>query len=154
MTENEKKQVRALWESGMTLAQIRQMTPIEPRAFDLAVREMKRNGEFPQLRNTCADKIIEAYHRGERNPYAIADTYGVKVNYVYWVLARNKLRLGKKTRVFVHSERTTAIVEDLKDGALSQVEIAKKHGVSRQYITKIKKKLERGILDDEPNRSF
>ena len=129
MTENEKKQVRALWESGMTLAQIRQMTPIEPRAFDLAVREMK--------------------HRGERNPYAIADTYGVKVNYVYWVLARNKLRLGKKTRVFVHSERTNTIVEDLKDGELSQVEIAKKHNVSRQYITKIKKKLERGILDDE-----
>lgn len=154
MTESEKSRIISLWESGMTLAQIRQMTPIEPRAFDLAVREMKRNGEFPKIRKTCADKIIEAYHRGERNCHAIADTYGVKVNYVYWVLARNKLRLGKKTRVFVHSERTTAIVEDLKDGELSQVEIAKKHNVSRQHITKIKRKLERGILDNEPNRFF
>lgn len=149
MTDTEKAKIISLWESGMTLAQIRQMTAVAPREFDLAVREMKRNGEFPKIRKTCEDKIVEAYHRGERNPYRIAEQYGVQTSYVYSVLNNHGLPLGKKTRNFVHAERTNAIVEDLQDDELSQIEIARKHGVSRQYITKIKHKIEKGIFEDE-----
>lgn len=148
MSEIDKARIASLWREGMTLAQIRQITAVNPREFDLAVREMKRKGELGAKRKTCADKIIDAYHRGERNPYVIAEQYGVKTRYVYDVLLRNKLHLGKKTRNFVHTERTNAIVEDLNDGELSQVEIARKHGVSRQYITKIKRKL---VKWSEPN---
>jgi Trp operon repressor len=43
----------------------------------------------------------------------------------------------------VHCDRTDAIVEDLQEGKLSQAEIARKYGVSRQYITKMKRKVEK-----------
>lgn len=143
MTESEKSSIVSLWESGMTLGQIRQMVAVGRREFADTIREMKRNGEFPNIRKTSGDKIVEAYHRGERNPYEIAEQYGVQPDYVYWVLKTNKLRLGRKTRNFVHTERTNEIVEDLQEGKLSQAEIARKYGVSRQYITKMKRKVEK-----------
>lgn len=143
MNESEKSKIISLWESGMSLAQIKRMTAVSPREFDLAVKEMKVKGEFPKTHKTCEDKIVEAYHRGERNPYKIAEDYGTTIGNVRYALRKNKLYLGKKTRVWVHCDRTNAIIEDLQDGELSQVEIARKHQVSRQYITNVKRKLEK-----------
>lgn len=142
MTDTEKAKIISQWESGMTLAQIRQVTAVTPQEFDLAVREMKRNGEFPTRRKPVGDKIIEAYKRGERNPYIIAEQYGVKPRTIYTYLCRRKLSLGKKTKNFVNHDRTEAIIEDLRDGELNQAEIANKHGVSRQYVNKVKKRME------------
>lgn len=143
MTDSEKAKIISLWQSGMTLGQIRQLTPIEPRKFDLAVREMKRNGEFPNDRKNAEQKVVEAFQRGERNPYKIAEDLGITPNSVRAFLGWHKCRKGKKTRNWVHCERTNEIVKDLQEGALSQAEIARKYGVSRQYITKMKRKVEK-----------
>ena len=143
MTESEKYRIVSLWESGMTLGQIRQLMAMTSAEFKRAIAEMKRNGEFPKTRKTAEEKVVEAFQRGERNPYAIAEEYGLSVHSVRSFLGWNKCHKGKKTRNWVHCERTDAIVEDLKEGALSQAEIARKYGVSRQYITKMKRKVEK-----------
>lgn len=143
MNEIDKARIISLWEGGMTLGQIRQMTPVPARVFDAVVREMKKNGEFPMERKNAEAKVIDAYHRGERNPYEIAEELGITPNSVRTFFGWNKLRKGKKTRHWVHCERTNDIIKDLQEGELSQVEIARKHQVTKQYITKIKRKLEK-----------
>lgn len=148
MTEIEKSRIVSLWESGMTLGQIRQMVAVGRVEFADTVREMKRNGEFPTTRKTAEEKVVAAFQRGDRNPYAIAEEYGLSVHSVRSFLGWNKCHKGKKTRNWVHCDRTDAIVEDLQEGALSQSEIARKYGVSRQYITKMKRKVEKW---NEPN---
>lgn len=152
LTDFEKSRIISQWLTRMPLAHIRQMTDIEPREFDLAVREMKRNGEFPKSRKNTEAKIVEAYHKGERNAYELAKRFGVKPNTVYKILCVNKLSLGTKSRNFVHCDRTNAIIEDLQDGILSQVEIAKKHNVTKQYINKLKGKLKKWEEQDSEHR--
>ena len=55
MTESEKSRIVSLWESGMTLGQIRQMVAVDRREFADTIREMKRNGEFPTTRKTASE---------------------------------------------------------------------------------------------------
>ena len=143
MTEADKAKIISLWENGMTLGQIRQMIAVPSREFDLTVRTMKRNGEFPKTRKTAEEKVVEAFKGGETNPYVLADTYGVKVSSVKLFLHWNGCKRKRPPLNYVHCDRTNAIIEDLREGEISQIEIAKKHGVSRQYVTKIKRKLER-----------
>lgn len=143
MTDSEKNKVLTLWQSGMTLGQIRQLMAMTSAEFKRAIAEMKRNGEFPKTRKTAEQKVVEAFQRGERNPYAIAEEYGLSVHSVRSFLGWNKCHKGKKTRNWVHCDRTNEIVEDLQEGVLSQAEIARKYGVSRQYITKMKRKVEK-----------
>jgi transposase len=149
MTEADKAKIISLWENGMTLGQIRQMIAVSPREFDLTVRSMKKGGEFPKIRKTAEEKVVEAFKGGETNPYVLADTYGVKVSSVKLFLHWNGCKRKRPPLNYVHCDRTNAIIEDLREGEISQIEIAKKHGVSRQYVTKIKRKLERAGADNE-----
>ena len=147
MTENEKKQIKELWASGMPLSRIRRMVAVTPSEFRKGAAEMRKSGELGVDRKTTVQKVCEAFDNGDRNAKAIAERYGLSETTVRIYLRTNGRHFGKKTRNWVHSDRTLAIVEDLNDGVLSQYAIAKKHGVSRQYLTKIKKKWEKGILD-------
>ena len=147
MTESEKKQVVALWEGGMPLTQIRQMIAMPARKFRAEIDEMRKNGDFGGARKNAEKKVVEAFDEGERNIKAIAETYGLSENTVYYYLHKNGRYLGTKTRNWVHSERTLAIVEDLKEGKLTLYKIAQKHKVTCQYLTKIKRKWQKGIFD-------
>jgi transposase len=146
MTETEKKQIKSLWESGMSFRQICQMISMPVGEFNSVIAEMKRNGEFSNDRKKNLTKVLEAFDNGERDARVIADTYRLKLQTVYFYLNSNGRFFGTKTRNWVHTERTLAIIDDLREGKMSQIEIAKKHGVSKQYITKMKHKLEKGII--------
>lgn len=141
MTEAEKKKIKEMWESGMPLTQIRQATAVDIVTFNATIREMKANGDFDAPRKTTEQKIIEAYQSGIHNPYELADMYGVSYGYVNLVFHRHKVARPKKN--WKHSDRTNAIVEDLKEGVLTQYQIAKKHGVNRQWVYQLAKKMER-----------
>ena len=146
MSEIDKSQILRLWQGGMSFRQIRQMIAVPKGEFDEIVAEMKRNGEFSNDRKKNLTKVLEAFDNGERDARVIADTYRLKLQTVYFYLNSNGRFFGTKTRNWVHTERTLAIIDDLREGKMSQIEIAKKHGVSKQYITKIKHKLEKGIM--------
>ena len=140
MTESERKKIADLLESGMTIGQIRQLMAMTSAEFTRAIAEMKRNGELPK-RKFGKERIAEAMARGETNPYELADMYGVSYGYVNLVFHRHKVARPKKN--WKHSDRTNAIAEDLKEGVLTQYQIAKKHGVNRQWVYQVAKKLER-----------
>lgn len=141
MTDAEKKQIKELWQGGMPITQIRQTIAVDARTFNAAIREMKANGDFDEPRKRTEDKIIEAYQSGIHNPYELAEMYGVSYGYVNLVFHRHKIARPKKN--WKHSDRTNAIVEDLKEGILTHAEIAKKHGTTRQWVHQLAKKTER-----------
>ncbi len=143
MTEQDKLRVINLWLNGMSLEQIQQILPYSTRKFREAIAEMKANGEFPTERQVGKDKVAEAVKNGELNPYVLAETYGVTVR-----TAREYKRTcgGVSTNSrpkfnYQHCDRTNAIIDDLKEGELSLSEIARKHGVSRQAVFIVKKKI-------------
>lgn len=143
MTEIEKKQVLTLWQSGMPLTQIRKMIAVDEATFNAAVKEMKANGDFFD-RKATAEKIIETYNNGVHNPYELAELYGVTYRYVNLVFHLHKIK--RPYRKWKYSDRTNAIVEDLREGELSHSEIAKKHNVNRQWVYQVAKKLEKGVI--------
>ena len=141
MTESERKKIADLLESGMTIGQIRQLMAMTSAEFTRAIAEMKRNGELPK-KKTGRDKVIEAFARGERNPYEIAETYGLSYESVRAYKRQGGIITGRGKRNFRHCERTNAINEDLKSKIGTVAEIARKHNVSWTYVKKLKSKLE------------
>ena len=149
MTNIEINQIKRLWDGGMPLTQIQRMMAMPIGEFRKVIDGMRKNGEFGFVRKKAEKKVVQAFDDGERNVKAIADRFGLAEYTVYAYLRLNGRKLGKKTRNFVHSDKTLEIAKDLKGGELTQYKIAQKHGVSRQYVNKVKQKLEMGKLDDE-----
>lgn len=73
----------------------------------------------------------------------IAKKYGYKRATVCNILNENGIKFSK----IRSKERQLGIVDDLQSGYLSQSEIARKHNVSRQYVSLLKKELE--VRNDE-----
>lgn len=145
MTEREKAKILELWHGGMPLARIRQIVYLPTREFRTAIKELKQSGAMMKIKRVSReDKIIASYERGERNPYKIAEDCGVSLRTVQYYLSANKLPLGKNGRKcgmnFKHCEKTERIFADFERGELKQIEIARKYGVSKEYISKMRKK--------------
>lgn len=89
--------------------------------------------------------IKELYESGITNPYEIAKLTGYQLSSVRTSLTKTVKRPRpkhnyKKTRLAPESKaKIESIIKDLKQG-MAQVEIAKKHNCSRQYVHIIKNK--------------
>jgi DNA-binding CsgD family transcriptional regulator len=144
MTEKDKGKIVELWKSGLSLRQIQQMLPYSLRKFRETVAEMKANGEFPTEREKKQDKVAKAVKEGEVNPYVLADTFGVSVRTAmeYKRIFGGVSPKARPKLNYKHCQRTESIMADLKEGKLSLSEIARNHGVTRQAVHKVKKKLE------------
>ena len=142
MTEAEKKTIATKWASGMSLAQIyATMSGYSRAEFDRTVKQMKTEGEFPKVRLTAKDKVRMALEEGERDHYRLAERFGITVI----TAIRYKTEFGycdgkRPPKNYKHSHRTEEIIADLKGGALSVAEIAKKHGVKWQSVHNVRKR--------------
>jgi DNA-binding CsgD family transcriptional regulator len=141
MEHSEKQKILAYWESGMSIAQIRAVTGHYAQEIVQALREMGA-GQRP----TCDQRIVALFNSGVKNAPLIARELGVSQKTVYHALYANGLRIGGKSRIFKHNEKTRAIARDLESGGMSQSEIAKKHGVSRQYVSQVARKIREGLV--------
>lgn len=146
MTDIEKIRVKSLWESGMALSQIRRVMSMTNSEFRTGINEMRKEGAFNSERKNNVAKVCRDYDEGERDVRKIAKTYGLTVGTVYQYLQKNGRLIGFKKQNYTHCQRSLDIAEDIKEKTLSLGDIAKRHGVSRQYVFKIKKKIEKGIL--------
>jgi DNA-binding Lrp family transcriptional regulator len=140
ITETDFKRIAELLEGGVPKAQIRKLMAMKVEDFALAVLEMERRGILPK-RKTGKDRLDEAIENGETNPHKIAEISGLKLNTVRFYLTTSGVKLGRPKRNYVHCERTESISDDLREGVLSTTEIAQKHGVSRQAVHNIKRKM-------------
>ena len=141
MEHSEKQKILGYWESGMSIAQIRALTGIASPDIVNALREMGA-GKRP----TTEQRVVALFESGVKNAALISREIGVKTKVVYNYLYANGLRIGGKTRIFVHSKKTMEIARDIELGELSQSEIARKHGVSRQYVSQVARKIREGLI--------
>ncbi|MBQ7347774.1 MAG: hypothetical protein IJW55_07440 [Clostridia bacterium] len=82
------------------------------------------------------DSVAEDYLNG-LGIKKIAKKYGHCIEWVYRTLASRDIHVSE-----ILPPKTIKIQDDLKAGELTQSQIAKKHGVSRQWVLQVKKKME------------
>ena len=87
------------------------------------------------------DLVVAEYENGERNPFKIAEKCFVSVKTVREYLYRKGLKVGSKSKYYHRCEKTNLIMTDLRLGTMTQNAIAKKYGVTRQYICQLNREI-------------
>ena len=143
MTESERNKIITLFKSGMPITQIGRMMPMSRAEFGRVVSELKASGELPKVDRTLTkDKIAKAIAEGVTSTVELCETYGITEKTLNTYKCQMGIKTGRPKRNYRHCARTNAISEDLKEGALTTAEIARKHGVKWQSVHKIRRKLE------------
>lgn len=137
MTEREKNEVKRMWEQGDSTTAIARLLPYKEYISKAEIRKLKKEG-FLKPRKVCEirDKTIVAEVQPTTNLREVAARYGLTVDYIYKILWRNGVR-HPKIRTYHTSEKAQDILDELA-GNGSPTEIAKKYGVSRQFVYQLK----------------
>lgn len=150
MTEQDKTLIQKLWVSRQPISCIIRMLPYPENEARKMVKALREDGTLTDevRKKDGTAEIMKLYHSGVTSPYEIAEKSGYALNTVNDVLQRQKLgrkrpphnyRKRMPTDITTLNAKTQEIVTALKHGEVSSI-IAKKYNVSRQYVSKIKKK--------------
>jgi DNA invertase Pin-like site-specific DNA recombinase len=157
MTESEIKLVERLWESGKGVGEIARLLPYKEYIAKREIAELKRNGVLRgrsgKTKEKTWGKILQAYNGGKTNPYEIAEMLGLRVNTVNHVLSNLSLKRKRPRHNYANIEigdKTKDILSEIKNGGVLS-EIARKHGVSRQYVHKLKNKYAKREQNNDTN---
>lgn len=104
------------------------------KCFEIVRGTCPRKKRTPKLNERGVNALCEDYING-LSPKKLAVKYGISLQHVYRLLKDNGTDLRENFK-------RLAIEKDLKAGELSQSDIAKKYGLSRQRISVIKKEME------------
>lgn len=141
MTEREINEVKKMWQQGMSARQIARVFPQKEYITIREIAELKKQGVLPPINiKETRNRVITKEFEKNKNLMEIANKFGLEITYVRNVLHRNGVKFPK-TMNYVRkpkNEKHQAIMRDLENG-VPQCEIAKKHGVSRQYVHQILK---------------
>lgn len=157
MTEQEKDLIIRLWESGLPTTDIVKLLPYKVGAVRREIAELRRNGVLKgrsgKTKEKTWGKILQAYKGGKTNPYEIAEMLGLRVNTVNHVLSNLSLKRKRPRHNYANIEigdKTKDILSEIKNGGVLS-EIARKHGVSRQYVHKLKNKYAKREQNNDTN---
>lgn len=159
MTESERRLIIDLWESRMRIDEIVKMLPCDQKTARAYIKALKDEGvlaaEKHRSKELTRQVIKTAYENGERNPYELARTYHLSAYTVKDILVslglerqRPKRNYKKRnpTNIAKLCAKTQAICADITAGATVK-EIMAKYGVTRQYVSLLKKKYFSGTFD-------
>lgn len=152
MTESERRLIIDLWESRMKAEDIVRMLPCDQKTARRYIKALREEGVLAREKHSRAELTREiirtAYNNGEHNPYVLAKTYHLSAYTVKDILVklglerqRPKRNYKKRnpTNIAKLCEKTQAICADITAGATVK-EITEKYGVTRQYVSLLKKK--------------
>lgn len=148
MTDNDIRLIKNLWESGYTVEQIVRMLPYTGAEARAMIKELRRNGTIKMYGKTDAaiEKLVNAYRNGMTDPRDLAETFGYTLKTVLQYLKLGKCKHGHPKTQYNPKplgEKALEIMRVIKQGKLSMAEIARKYGVSRQYVYQLKERLEK-----------
>lgn len=152
MTESERRLIIDLWESRMKIEDIVRMLPCDANTARGYIRALRQEGVLATEKHRRAELTREiirtAYNNGETNPYNLARTYHLSAYTVKDILVslglerqRPKRNYKKRnpTNIAKLCAKTQAICADITAGATVK-EIMARYGVTRQYVSLLKKK--------------
>lgn len=143
MTEADRRQIIALWETQVPIKQIYRMLPYRRCEVVNMVAELRANGTLKPRKKTekTAKAIAEAWHAQTKNIYELSEMFGLGVRTIYKYLAATDCTDGVRT-AHNHKKRelnkkAQEIISAIDEGK-STAEICKTFGVSRQYVHQLK----------------
>ena len=158
MTQQDRELIIQLWNKRTPIAKIVQMLPYEPKIARRYIREVKESGELKSENRVLNDRdlVVQAYNSGMTNHYEIARTYGINIDCVITYLSKAKLQRTRPPHNYKKRElpeKTRQIIAEIQQG-VKLTEIAKKHGVTRQFVSNVKIKYCNSADEDcgEPKR--
>jgi transposase len=145
MTESDKRQIISLWESGVALEQIYQMLPYKRYDALKMVRELRADGTLKPRKKTerAIELVALAWQTETKDIDELAEMFGYTAETIKTYLVKSGVRGGKRDHAtYKVSDKTHEIIAELETNT-SLSEIARKFGVSRQYVHQIKIRLEK-----------
>ena len=143
MNEHDISVIINLWESGTSITNIIRMLPYDKNEVRQTISELRQKGvlEGRTARSSIKtrEKVLSVYNKGITNPYEIADMLGLSHHTVKDHLVKAKLSRTRPKRNYKTCDKTQLIKQDLESGIKAR-EIAKKHGVSTQWVHQIRNK--------------
>lgn len=146
MTSEEISLIKRLWESGKGATTIAKLLPYKEHTTIKEINKLRQNGVLDgrsgKTKEKTKSKILQAYNSGITSPHDIAEMFDLKVSTVNTVLSNSRLNRKRPKHNYAKrelSERTKQILTDIKSGVVLS-EVAIKHNVTKQWVSKIKKK--------------
>lgn len=146
MTDNDMRRIIVMWNSNLTIEQIYQALPYKRREIKEAIDRLRYLGHLPPKPSKKAEaikKIGEAWESGTQDIDELCDIFGYTRETVLNYLSKSGVKKGKikpKIKPKPMSDKVQEIAREIQSGT-PLCEIAKKYGVSRQYIHQIKKRI-------------
>lgn len=140
MTEQDKLTLINLWNNRVPTTKIIQLLPYTPYAIRTMIKSLIDNGtliEDNRIPPKC-DRIVSMYNSGIKDIAELAEMFQCTRQFVSMSLRAKGIYTEKPKKYKSHkmTERKREIITQLKDGK-TQSEVAKNHGVSRQYVFQI-----------------
>lgn len=145
MTESDKILIKRLWESGETIEVIIRMLPYNVKESRDIIAELRSSGYLSKRKiiSISQNRVADAYNKGNTDINALSQMFGYTPFTIEAYLRRagiHRMRPPHNSKTMELCDQTLAIIADLKRGSMSQTEIAKTYGVSRQYVHQLKNK--------------
>lgn len=144
MTENEIKLAEQMWENGSTMGEIARVLPYKEYKSLGELRKLKQNGVLKgrsgKTKAKTWGRVVEAYNGGITNPYELAKMFNTTKDTINTILVNSGVRRKRPKHNYkntVMSQKTLLVVEDLKNG-MESVDIQKKYGITKQWVSLIK----------------
>lgn len=154
-SESERNMVVTMWNNGQPVSAIARLLPYSIPVVRREVRLMVERGEITKIKNRVSNattaSILIAYDQGVKDPREIANLVGCAYNTAKVILTMNHKSIPRKSKYKKHtvedlSPKTQDVIRDILYGKKAK-EITGKHGVSRQYVSELKGKIERGDIE-------
>ena len=148
MTDLERNEIKGKWDAGVSVQQIVRTMPYKRSTALRYLWEMQREGFLAKReRKRGRDFVVEAYNNGMHNPYEIAELFGYTHKTVTTYLTYAKLNRPRREngKLWVKRDcldRTKEIIKCLESG-VGVSETARRFGVTRQWVSVIKKRSEK-----------
>ena len=140
-----KKEIIRLWDAMLPLEQIYQMLPCKLVDAKRYVANLREEGVLKarHKKEKSLQLVVEAYRNVTTDVDELAEmfsfTRGTIKQYLFEAgIHRNRPSTYHLTKEKKPSKRKAEIMRQIKESGLSQSAIAKKYGVSRQYIHQLK----------------
>lgn len=147
MTDADKRTIKKLWDSRVPINQIIQMLPYKKAIVKQMIDELRSNGTLqPRSCKKIAIKAVgDMFDSGVQNIDELCEAFGYSYNTIkdYLSLSRgNNGRPPKNYRKRKPNNKAQTIMVEIAQKELSLSEIARKYGVSRQYVYQLKQRVE------------
>ena len=149
MTQNERRQIISLWQSGVSLQKIYRMLPYRRCDAVRMLNKLRQDGTLKPRKKKKENTIKmlgDAWKSGITDIKELSEMFGSTEQTTIAYLSKSGARENKRpphnhTKKQLN-KKAEAIMEVLKEGKpLSTV--AKEFGVSRQYVFQLKERLEK-----------